>query len=165
MRKRFKMMPERLMMMPERFLNAMRRAVIDSDGLLTNIAQPYQIPGNFFEPSSSFSYYPDGKLMQRIDGDGEHDYSYDTRGLLSSIAIPGEGTYSFTYDSLERNETLTYPDGHQRVQMYDNEGRLVSRCYEYTGGLESRCYTASYDPVGNPVSMTERCLIDLLGIT
>jgi RHS repeat-associated protein len=48
-----------------------------------------------------------------------------------------------------------YPDGHQRVQMYDYEGRLVSRCYQYTGGLESRCYTASYDPVGNPVQMTD----------
>src|SRR3984957_19488087 len=39
--------------------------------------------------------------------------------------------------------------------MYDNEGRLVSRCYEYTGGLESRCYTASYDPVGNAVTMAD----------
>ena len=126
----------------------------DAAGRLTGISQRYQAAATFLE-ASSFSYYPDGKLMQRIDADGEHDYSYDTRGLLSSIAIPGEGTYSFTYDSLERNETLTYPDGHQRVQMYDNEGRLVSRCYEYTGGLESRCYTASYDPVGNPVTMTD----------
>jgi len=47
------------------------------------------------------------------------------------------------------------PDGHVRVQQYDQEGRITSRCYEYTGGLETRCYTASYDPVGNPVTMTD----------
>jgi len=110
----------------------------DSLGRVTNISQDYQA-ASVFTKSASFSYYPDGNLMQRIDGDGTHNYSYDPRGLLSSIAIPGEGTYLFTYDVLERNETLTYPDGHQRVQMYDDEGRIVSRCYEYTGGIGSRC--------------------------
>ena len=126
----------------------------DAAGRLTGVTRRY-FAASAFNNSSTYSYYPDGNLMQRIDGDGEHDYSYDSRGLLLSIEIPGEGTYSFTYDSLERNETLTYPDGHQRVQQYDYEGRLVSRCYEYTGGLESRCYTASYDAVGNPVTMTD----------
>ena len=34
-----------------------------------------------------------------------------------------EGTYTFGYDSLGRNSSLSYPDGHQRIQPYDPEGR------------------------------------------
>ena len=47
-----------------------------------------------------------------------------------------------------------YPDGHTRTQAYDDLGRITSRCYEYSGPT-TRCYTASYDAVGNPVTMSD----------
>lgn len=134
----------------------------DAGGRITQVSRTFQpgiVTGTFIAPTvgptSSYAYYPNGYLQSRTDADGEHDYVYDTRGLLLTITIPGEGAYTFGYDALGRNTQLTFPDGHVRVQAYDNEGRITSRCYEYTGGLETRCYTASYDPAGNPVQMTD----------
>ena len=98
-------------------------------------------------------------LMTRTDADGEHDYTYDARGLVESIEVrdPTTGTlretWTFGYDALGRNNSVTFPDGHTRVQEYDQEGRMTSRCYDYSGALPTRCYTASYDPVGNPVTL------------
>jgi RHS repeat-associated protein len=62
-------------------------------------------------------------------------------------------SWSFDYDVAGRSFHVTYPDGHVRVQLYDNEGRLNSRCYDY--GSQSHCYTAAYDGAGNPQTMTD----------
>ena len=97
-----------------------------------------------------YSYFPNGQL--KLDPEGT--YTYDARGLVATRVV-ASGTYTFQYDQLGRNNILTYPDGHQRVQQYDSEGRIISRCYNYTGGPASRCYGATYDPVGNPVQMTD----------
>jgi RHS repeat-associated protein len=117
--------------------------------------------GEVTGPASTFVYYPNGYLMTRTDADGEHDYTYDARGLVETLEVrdPTTGTlretWSFGYDALGRNDSVTFPDGHTRVQQYDPEGRITSRCYDYSGALPTRCYTASYDPVGNPVTMTD----------
>ncbi len=110
--------------------------------------------------NSAYTYFANGKLKLRIDVDGTHDYAYDARGLLASITItptsgPAEGTYTFDYDALGRNNRLTFPDGHERVQGYDLEGRITSRCYTYSDASKTRCYTADSDPVGNPTRMID----------
>ncbi len=60
---------------------------------------------------------------------------------------------TFASDAAGRSARVTYPDGHIRAQLYDSEGRLASRCYTYGG--TSYCYTATYDPAGNPSTMTD----------
>jgi RHS repeat-associated protein len=52
-----------------------------------------------------------------------------------------------------RSAHVVYPDGHVRVQQYEHQGRIKSRCYQY--GSQSYCYTASYDGAGNPVTLTD----------
>ena len=59
-----------------------------------------------------------------------------------------------------RPSSLTYPDGHVRTQIYDDLGRITSRCYEYSGPTE-RCYTAQYDAVGNPTRMADPDGVDV----
>ena len=54
-----------------------------------------------------------------------------------------------------RNTSLTFPDGHTRVQEWDAEGRIKSRCYQYSDPSKTRCYTAVYDAVGNPKTLTD----------
>jgi len=66
-----------------------------------------------------------------------------------------EGTYQYGYDAVGRDTSLTYPDGHVRVQQYDHLGRLTSRCYNYGTSSLNRCYTAAYDAVGNPTTLTD----------
>ena len=51
--------------------------------------------------------------------------------------------------------TLDFPDGHRRVQQWDELGRLTSRCYEHPGVAPTRCYTAQYDEVGNPIVLDD----------
>lgn len=104
---------------------------------------------------STYAYKSTGQLDTAVTPDGSYSYAYDARGLVQAITVAGEGSYVFAYDAVGRNTSLQYPDGHVRVQSYDAEGHLLSRCYNYTGAA-SRCYTATYDAVGNPTQMTER---------
>ncbi len=124
--------------------------------------------------SSGYSYRPDGRLSEVTNPDGRHEFTYDVRGLLATQTIvqlpdpgapPGtlpinEGTYTYGYDAMGRNARLEYPDGHVRLQTYDDVGRLKSRCYEY--GTETRCYSASYDGVGNPVRLVDPEGVDVV---
>ncbi|MCA9591294.1 MAG: RHS repeat protein, partial [Myxococcales bacterium] len=136
----------------------------DVGGRVTGVARRYAngalfIPGTpspVAGPTSAYTYRPDGRVGRAEGPDGAHDFTYDARGLLATRAVDGEGTYAYAYDELGRNTRLTYPDGHARVQTYDDLGRITSRCYDYSAlGADTRCYTAAYDPVGNPVRMTD----------
>ncbi|MDB5215539.1 MAG: Rhs family protein, partial [Myxococcaceae bacterium] len=125
---------------------------------------------------STYSYYPDGRLASVSNADGgradstlalpsnslitasvsagTHAFTYDARGLLAT-QTDFDGTYRYTYDELGRNKRLEFPDGHARVQIFDDLGRITSRCYEYADPSQNRCYGAAYDPVGNPVHLSD----------
>ncbi|MCW5777488.1 MAG: hypothetical protein KIS87_13710, partial [Phycisphaeraceae bacterium] len=148
----------------------------DVGGRITGIANRFSqsvISGPTLVPySQAYAYRPDGRLasVENADGAfvqyaplannlqvtlGRHDFTYDSRGLLATQAA-FEGTYGYAYDEVGRNTRIEYPDGHLRVQLYDDLGRLTSRCYVYPDGAAAdRCYTAQYDAVGNPVRTTD----------
>jgi RHS repeat-associated protein len=112
---------------------------------------------------SFYTYRPDGRIARLVNPDGTHDFTYNSRGLVETQVVSGEGTYSFGYDEMSRNNLLTFPDGHTRTQAFDELGRVTSRCYDYTAlGGAVRCYGASYDAVGNPVRMTDPDGVDVL---
>jgi RHS repeat-associated protein len=111
-------------------------------------------------PTQTYVYEPtNNRLATLTDADGEHDVTYDARGFVHTITVTHggtlEGTYTLGYDASGRNTSLQYPDGHQRIQQFDNEGRITSRCYQYTNASQDRCYTAVFDPAGNPTTMTD----------
>ncbi len=116
----------------------------------------------------------------------EQHLTYDARGLPASNTVlvqrwtarsypiggsppvppyelsPGSiGTFTYKYDALGRNTELVFPDGHRRLQVWNELGRLISRCYEYAatagapGSAPTRCYTAQHDEVGNPTLLTD----------
>ena len=123
----------------------------DTAGRVTTLARRFDGGGNV---TSTYTYRPDGRLSRIVNPDGTHDFTYDSRGLMETQVVSGEGTYSYGYDVMGRPSSLTYPDGHTRTQLYDDLGRITSRCYEYSGPT-TRCYTATYDAVGNPVTMSD----------
>jgi RHS repeat-associated protein len=111
-------------------------------------------PGTVTAPLTKYTYDANGRVKQWTDGDGIHDVFFDSRGLVWKITVQGsEGSYLFEYDSVGRNTKVTYPGGLVRTQVYDREGRITSRCY--TQSSISRCYGATYDPVGNPLTLTD----------
>ena len=86
---------------------------------------------------STYTYRPDGRLERLVNPDGTHDFTYDSRGLMQTQSVLGEGTYTYGYDEMGRNSFLEYPDGHTRAQVFDDLGRITSRCYEYSLGSSS----------------------------
>lgn len=124
--------------------------------------------------STNYSYRSDGRVghIENADGGnvgcnvgpgsasvcgfgpGAHDFTYDARGQLAT-QTDFDGTYQYSYDGVGRNTRLTFPDGHTRVQVFDDLGRITSRCYEYTDPSLNRCYGAQYDSVGNPVRLSD----------
>jgi YD repeat-containing protein len=124
----------------------------DVAGRVTNVLTQNQGAegGGQLSFNQAYSYYPTGELETSPEG----TFTYDGRGLVATRTVPS-GTYSYQYDPLGRNTQMTYPDGHTRVQLYDGEGRITSRCYDYGDAGAGSCYTASYDPVGNPTTMTD----------
>ena len=126
----------------------------DPAGKLTSVQRSYLFGET--GPTSTITYKPNQRQVDRVvDDDGTHDFLYDLRGLVQTQTVAGEGTYTYGYDAVGRNTSLTFPDGHTRIQIWDAEGRLTSRCYEYSPPSQTRCYTATYDPAGNPLTLTD----------
>jgi RHS repeat-associated protein len=123
----------------------------DTAGRVTTLARRFDSGGDV---TSTYTYRPDGRMSRLVNPDGTHDFTYDSRGQMQTQVVSGEGTYAYGYDVMGRPSSLTYPDGHTRTQVYDDLGRITSRCYGYSGPT-TRCYTASYDAVGNPVTMSD----------
>jgi YD repeat-containing protein len=134
----------------------------DAGSRITETQTSFAFGGNCGSPPTvptpqTYAYYPNGKLQTYSGPDGTKAYTYDARGLVKSllVTLPGGATelWGFTYDNLGRSLEVTYPDGHVRAQVYDDEGRTTSRCYNY--GSQGYCYTASYDPDGNPLTTSD----------
>ena len=135
----------------------------DAAGRVTGISTSFSVygVGYYTLPSLALTYNPANQrqVQTLTSGSGTQAFTYDTRGLVATRAVTFErvagvttlGTFSYQHDALGRNTLLTYPDGHTRTQVWDELGRLRSRCYgAYPGGGATRCYTADYDEVGNP---------------
>ena len=125
---------------------------------------------------NGYTYRPDGRLASIATADGgsaasrvvtatmqvldssvaprAHDFTYEARGLLAT-QHDFDGTYRYAYDEVGRNTRLQFPDGHTRVQVHDDLGRVTSRCYEYADPSLNRCYRAQYDAVGNPLRLSD----------
>ena len=98
----------------------------DVAGRITNISTGYigGIPFGqasnghpFLTVNQSISYVPSGVNAGRVATDPQGAYTYDNRGLVKTRAVPA-GTYTYGYDSLGRNNLLTYPTAiHARRHM------------------------------------------------
>ena len=129
----------------------------DVAGRATGLSRHFIIAqgASTLDSPSTYTYRPDGRVGQVVNIDGDHNFTYDERGLVKTQTILGEGTYSYQYDEMGRNSLLEFPDGHVRRQQYDLLGRINQRCYEYANTTLNRCYGAEYDAEGNPVKLTD----------
>jgi RHS repeat-associated protein len=117
------------------------RRVYDADGRITQVVYPArdpdaQTPGGF----------PEGIVTQ---------YRYDARGLLTSVADPAGGTWTFTWDAAGRGVDRTYPGGVTRQVAYDTEG-FVSKVEVFANNaIRDRTHYRQYDERGNPAQICE----------
>jgi RHS repeat-associated protein len=65
------------------------------------------------------------RLLSRTDPDGTAiSYTYDAAGNRLSVTIPA-GTTSYTFDAMNRTETVTDPEGGVTKYTYDADGELI----------------------------------------
>jgi len=78
--------------------------------------------------------YRAGRLKQQIDGSGAQEFRYGKQGEITQVrrtlVIPNQAvatyTTDWTYDSWNRVQTMTYPDGEQLTYSYNPGGLLAA---------------------------------------
>jgi len=81
--------------------------------------------------------WPDGSVLQRQYDEwgrpvhasgpqGQMDFSWNDRGLLSQLTYPDAATFSLTYDAARRITALGYPDQTAVSYSYDDRGLLAA---------------------------------------
>ena len=118
-----------------------------------------------------------GKLWKEIKADDSFmEYSYDSRGNISSVTDYETHTTFYTYDTMNRLSTVTQPGSAVTTYTYDTNGNLISvtdaenheTTYTYddmgrvvsTSSPDTGTVTYVYDAPGNPVQK-----MDALAIT
>ena len=103
--------------------------------------------------TTTYSYYPDGARKNIIyPGGTKEEYLYDGINNLKTIAnidssgatinefhytydgvgnqltkVDANGTTNYTYDKLNRLETISEPDGSQTIYTFDNNGNIATK--------------------------------------
>jgi RHS repeat-associated protein len=105
----------------------------------------------YFHYDESGHGYSIGRLTRAIYDAGSISQDYDAYGRVVSRTVTIDGiakTMSYTYDSLGRIETVTYPDGEVVTYTYNAGGFL-----ETMTGIDSYVTDINYDPLGQLTDM------------
>ncbi len=99
----------------------------------------------------TYTYNSRGWLLTATNASGDTmSYSYDEAGNQTSMTTP-TGTTSYTYDALNRLETVTAPDGGVTTYTYDEVGNLLT-----TTTPNSVRTTWTYDALNRPTTIETR---------
>ncbi len=91
--------------------------------------------------ATSYKYNGQGRLILRTNPDSTTiAYGYDSNGNVTSIA-DASGTVLMTYDSANRLNQMTYPNGQFLKYTYNSSGQLA-RMVDQTGFTENYTYNS-----------------------
>jgi RHS repeat-associated protein len=86
---------------------------------------------------------------------GTFTYTYDALDRLTSITNPNNETTTFTYDAISRRTSITYDNGVVTSYNYDAASRLTNLTTQNSQPVTLNSYIYTYDEVGNRTSMTD----------
>lgn len=95
-------------------------------------------------PAASFAYTPDGLLSSMTDATGTSSLSYDSLDRLTSQTNGDGQTVRYAYDLANNQTSITYPDGNQLTQTFNDDEQLGS-ITDWNGNTTQ----FAYDPDGN----------------
>jgi YD repeat-containing protein len=85
-----------------------------------------------------------------VDSTGTTSYTYDSLYRVTSVTFPGSRTVAYGYDDAGRRASITYPSGtNQASYAYDNANRLSS-----VTDWNSRAVAYAYDDAGRMTTAT-----------
>lgn len=82
-----------------------------------------------------------------VDWRGSTAYTYDALNRVNSVTQPGNSVVSYGYDAVGNRTSVTYPDSKVVRHLYDALNRLTQ-----TTDWSSQTTTSGYDAAGNLVS-------------
>jgi RHS repeat-associated protein len=103
----------------------------------------------------TYAYDAVGNRLLLTDKDGLTTYAYDAQNRLLSLNNPYNQRATFAYDALDREYVKLFANGMVLTHTYDAAGRETLRQYWTPGGGGIAMSTATYDPVGNRISVLE----------
>jgi RHS repeat-associated protein len=99
----------------------------------------------------TLGYDNEGNLTSRTTAAGVQTFAWNSLGQLTSVTIPGTGTYSYGYDALGRRMRRTDPSGTVTEYLYDEDDLFM----ELRNGAPLREYTY-YPNIDRPHSVVQR---------
>ena len=99
----------------------------DPANQLTSITYTNPASGYQAAPNVTYSYDSDGQRTQMTDGTGTTAYTYDTLERLQTVTNSGSGTtLSYGYNLDNNVTTITYPNNQNITYGYDGAGRSTT---------------------------------------
>ena len=125
----------------------------DNMGRLTGTTTQYSfLPGYNFQNAYAYDAASNRTWLVAPDG-SSNQYSYDALNRLQTLTNSLTGQFGFGYDALSRRTQLTRPNGINTNYGYDAVSHLLSVLYQSgSTTLDGASYT--YDYAGNRTSKT-----------
>jgi YD repeat-containing protein len=86
---------------------------------------------------------------------GTFTYTYDALDRLTSITNPNNEVTTFVYDDISRRTSMTYDNGVETTYSFDASSRLTNLTTQNSQPITLNSYTYTYDEVGNRTSMID----------
>ena len=103
----------------------------------------------------SYAYDEVGNRAAMTNDLGTTAYTYDNLNRLESILDHNGQLTQFEYDAIGRRRKLTLPTGSTADYSYDDANRLLSVTYKRSDTTVIQSFSYTYDDVGNVLTMTE----------
>ncbi|MFZ3265601.1 MAG: IPT/TIG domain-containing protein [Terriglobales bacterium] len=120
--------------------------------LIGTITQYSFLPGHNFQNAYTYDTASNRTSMTAPDGSTNY-YSYDTLNRLNTLTSTLTGQFGFSYDSLSRRTQLTRPNGVNTTYNYDTVSNLLSVLHR-AGSTTVDGAGYGYDYAGNRTSKT-----------
>jgi RHS repeat-associated protein len=132
-------------------LGRKREFTFDANNRVT--AETWKNTSNLTVQTQGFSYDANGNLLTATDPDGSYTFTFDKLNRVATTVQPFSVNQTFTYDKNSNRLTATDNKGGTLTSTYDNLDRLTSRVLVATGGTSMKADWA-YDTKGDMVSVT-----------
>ena len=111
---------------------------------------------NGFSAALGYSYDANGNRTRLTTPWGSFSYSYDSLDRVTSVVNPAGQTIAFTYDALGRRTKMVYPNGTQTSYAYDAAGQIGQVLHQKTADQSAIAFTNyDYDVNGNRTGLTD----------
>ncbi len=120
------------------------------------VTEVVQTLPNAYSVAIGYGYDANGNRTSMATPWGSFSYTYDNLDRVTSITNPYSQVVTFAYDALGRRTQMNYPNGTKTSYAYDAAGQIVQVLHQKTADQTAIAFTNyTYDASGNRTGMTD----------